>query len=160
MLLFAPSPLPSCSRGSNPFQTRYRYNDERPPSDEDDGAGSGSDSESGGSSKAENIYEEIADGARSRIGSGDVGGGGGSTGGSNGGSGTSLNSDSGVGNGSNNGSGGSGGSGGVGAVNRRKFSSETLDFGPKSTHGRKISRYEKALTLLNGSSIVINQLGS
>ena len=66
--------------------------------------------------------------------------------GGSGGSGTSLNSDSGVGNGSNNGSGGSGsgggvvGGGGADRVNRRKFSSETLDFGPKSTHGRKISR--------------------
>jgi len=123
-----------------------RYNDERPPSDDEEDADSGSDSDSGGSSKAENIYEEIADGVRSRIGSGDDGGGG-SGGGGRSGSGTSLNSDSGVGNGSNNGSGGSGSGGGgvVGGgadrVNRRKFSSETLDFGPKSTHGRKISRF-------------------
>merc|ERR1719188_30734 len=116
-----------------------RYNEERPPTDEDDTA---SDSDSRCSSKAENIYEEIADGVRSRVGSGDERGGGGG----GGGSGTSLNSDSGVGNGSNNGSGGSGGVRGGGAavdhrVNRRKFSSETLDFGPRSTHGRKISRF-------------------
>ena len=130
---------------SNPLTSSVpslcRYNEERPPSDEDD-ADSGSESDSGGSSKAENIYEEIADGVRSRIGSGEGGGGGGrgGTSGGGGGSGTSLNSDSGVGNGSNNGSGGSGSGGGADRVNRRKFSSETLDFGPKSTHGRKISR--------------------
>ena len=155
-----PSAVPPCRRSfyspsllasSNPLTLTppplsfYRYNDERPPSDEDDAdSGSGSESDSVGSSKAENIYEEIADGVRSRIGSGDGGGGRGrggtGGGGGGGGSGTSLNSDSGVGNGSNNGSGGSGSGGGADRVNRRKFSSETLDFGPKSTHGRKISR--------------------
>jgi hypothetical protein len=81
--------------------------------------------ERGSSGDDENIYEEIADVKNGRKGRGSAdnsGGGGSSNSSSNNSSKSSLNTDSGV------------------HVNQRKFSSETLDFGPKSTNGRKISR--------------------